>query len=108
MSHIDHDLVVSRRDVLCGGTTMLSYLVMAILGGAKPAQAQALSGQVPQVDHLAVRVIIDSYQQAIVPNMKVGEVEVERFGMPPAGKSLLSKFGLAMHLESRRGNETRV
>jgi hypothetical protein len=40
-------------------------------------------------------------------NMKVGEVEVQRFGMPPAGKSLLGEFGLAMHLESRRGNETR-
>jgi 7,8-dihydropterin-6-yl-methyl-4-(beta-D-ribofuranosyl)aminobenzene 5'-phosphate synthase len=39
--------------------------------------------------------------------MKVGEVEVQRIGMPPAGKSLLGEFGLSMHLESRRGDQTR-
>src|SRR5207302_10617762 len=34
-------------------------------------------------------------------------VEVQRFGMPPAGKSLLEEFGLSMHIESRRGDESR-
>jgi 7,8-dihydropterin-6-yl-methyl-4-(beta-D-ribofuranosyl)aminobenzene 5'-phosphate synthase len=107
-SHVCHDSGVSRRDVLCaGGAVMLSYLVMDLSGGAKSVRAQALSGPVPEVDRLAVRVVTDSYQLAIAPNMKVGEVEVQRFGMPPAGKSLLGEFGLAMHLESRRGNETR-
>jgi 7,8-dihydropterin-6-yl-methyl-4-(beta-D-ribofuranosyl)aminobenzene 5'-phosphate synthase len=52
-------------------------------------------------------VVTDSYQLAIAPSMKVGEVQVERFGMPPAGTSLLGEFGLALHLESRRGTETR-
>jgi 7,8-dihydropterin-6-yl-methyl-4-(beta-D-ribofuranosyl)aminobenzene 5'-phosphate synthase len=108
MPHDHHDSGVSRRDVLCsGGATMFGYLVAGLLGGAKPARAQALSGPVPEIDRLAVRVVTDSYQLAIAPNMKVGEVEVQRFGMPPAGKSLLGEFGLAMHLESRRGNETR-
>jgi 7,8-dihydropterin-6-yl-methyl-4-(beta-D-ribofuranosyl)aminobenzene 5'-phosphate synthase len=108
MPHDHPDSGVSRRDVLCsGGATMFGYLVAGLLGGAKPARAQALSGPVPEVDRLAVRVVTDSYQLAIAPNMKVGEVEVQRFGMPPAGKSLLGEFGLAMHLESRRGNETR-
>jgi len=108
MPHDHYDSGVSRRDVLCsGGATMFGYLVAGLLGGAKPARAQALSGPVPEVDRLAVRVVTDSYQLAIAPNMKVGEVEVQRFGMPPAGKSLLGEFGLAMHLESRRGNETR-
>jgi 7,8-dihydropterin-6-yl-methyl-4-(beta-D-ribofuranosyl)aminobenzene 5'-phosphate synthase len=66
MSHVDHDLGVSRRDVLCaGGTAMLSYLVSAMLGGAQPVRARALNGQVPEVDHLAVRVVTDSYQLAI-------------------------------------------
>jgi 7,8-dihydropterin-6-yl-methyl-4-(beta-D-ribofuranosyl)aminobenzene 5'-phosphate synthase len=107
MSH-DHESGMLRRDVLCaGGAAAFSYLVAALLGGAKPARAQALSGPVPEVDRLAVRVVTDSYQLAIAPNMKVGDVEVERFGMPPAGKSLLGEFGLAMHLESRRGDVTR-
>jgi 7,8-dihydropterin-6-yl-methyl-4-(beta-D-ribofuranosyl)aminobenzene 5'-phosphate synthase len=107
-AHVCHDLGVSRRDMLCaGGAMTLSYLLIGLLGGAKPAPAQALSGPVPEVDRLAVRVVTDIYQLAIAPNMKVGDVEVQRFSMPPAGKSLLGEFGLAMHLESRRGNETR-
>jgi 7,8-dihydropterin-6-yl-methyl-4-(beta-D-ribofuranosyl)aminobenzene 5'-phosphate synthase len=94
--------------VLCaGGAAAFSSLVAALLGGAKPARAQALGGAVPEVEHLAVRVVIDSFQQAISPSMKVGEVEVQRFGLPPAGKSLLEEFGLSMHFESRRGSESR-
>jgi 7,8-dihydropterin-6-yl-methyl-4-(beta-D-ribofuranosyl)aminobenzene 5'-phosphate synthase len=103
-----HDSGVLRRDVLCGGgAALLGYIVAALLEGAKPARAEALRGPVPEVDRLAVRVVTDSYQLAIAPNATVGQVEVQRFGMPPAGKSLLGEFGLAMHLESTRGNETR-
>jgi 7,8-dihydropterin-6-yl-methyl-4-(beta-D-ribofuranosyl)aminobenzene 5'-phosphate synthase len=108
MSHDHHESGVLRRDVLCaGGAAALSYLVAALLGGAKPARAEVLRQPVPEVDRLAVRVVTDSYQLAIAPNMRIGEVEVERFGMPPAGKSLLGEFGLALHLESLRRDETR-
>jgi 7,8-dihydropterin-6-yl-methyl-4-(beta-D-ribofuranosyl)aminobenzene 5'-phosphate synthase len=94
--------------MLCaGGAAALSSLVAVLLGGAKPAQAQALGPRVPEVEHLAVRVVIDSFQQAISPSTRVGAVEVQRFGLPPAGKSLLEEFGLSMHLESRRGTESR-
>ena len=108
MSHYSAQSGVSRRDLLCaGGAAMFNSLVAGLLGGAKPARAQALSWAVPEVERLAVRVVTDSYHLAIAPNLKVGAVEVQRFGMPPAGKSLLSEFGLALHLESTRGNETR-
>ena len=108
MSHDEHDAGMSRRDVLCaGGAAMFSYLVGGLVGGAKPARAQGVSGPVPEVDRLAVRVVTDSFHLAIAPNLKVGGVEVQRFGMPAAGRSLNGEFGLAMHLESRRGNETR-
>ncbi|GAC1454185.1 MAG: MBL fold metallo-hydrolase [Steroidobacteraceae bacterium] len=103
-----HDSDVSRRQVLCGGgAAMVSYLVAGLLGGARPARAQALSTPVPEVDHLAVRVVTDSYQLAISPNTRFGDVDIQRFGLPPAGKSLLGEFGLSMHVESRRGEETR-
>src|SRR5438105_8250005 len=99
---------VSRREVLCaGGAAAFSSLVAALLGGSERARAQGLAGPVPEVDYLAVRVVTDSFQLAIAPNMKVGAVEVQRFGMPPAGKSLLEEFGLSMHVESRRGAESR-
>ena len=107
-SNIGHAWGVSRRDVLCvGGAAAFSSLVAALLGAAKPARAQALGGPVPEVDHLAVRLVTDSFQLAIAPSMKIGAVEVQRFGMPPAGKSLLEEFGLSMHIESRRGDESR-
>jgi 7,8-dihydropterin-6-yl-methyl-4-(beta-D-ribofuranosyl)aminobenzene 5'-phosphate synthase len=99
---------LSRRHVLCaGGAAMFGYLVAGLLGGARPTRAQALSAPVPEVDRLAVRVVTDSYQLAIAPNVKFGEVDIQRFGLPPAGKSLLGEFGLSMHVESRRGDETR-
>jgi 7,8-dihydropterin-6-yl-methyl-4-(beta-D-ribofuranosyl)aminobenzene 5'-phosphate synthase len=108
MSHGHHESGLLRRDLLCaGGAAAFSYLVAALLGEAKPAHAQALRGAVPEVDRLSVRVVTDSYQLAIAPNMRVGDVEVERFGMPPAGKSLLGEFGLSLYLESRRGSEIR-
>ena len=99
---------VSRREMLCaGGAAAFSSLVAALLAGAKWAQAQALDGTVPEVERLAVRVVTDSFQQVISPSARVGAVEVQRFGMPPAGKSLLGEFGLSMHLESWRGSESR-
>ena len=108
MSHNCYESGMSRRELLCaGGAAMFGYLLGGLLGAVKPARAQGVSGPVPEVDRLAVRVVTDSYHLAIAPNMKVGEVEVQRFGMPPAGKSLHGEFGLAMHLESRRGTETR-
>lgn len=108
MSRLPLEVGISRRDLLCaGGAAAFASLIAGLAAGSKPARAQALSGPVPEVDRLAVRVVTDSYQLAIAPNMKVGEVEVQRFGMPPAGRSLLGEFGLAMHLESRRGSETR-
>ena len=98
---------VSRREVLCaGGAAAFSSVVAALLGGSERARAQALAVPVPEVDYLAVRVVTDSFQLAIAPNMKVGAVEVQRFGMPPAGRSLLEEFGLSMHVESRRGAES--
>lgn len=43
-SHITHPSGASRRDVLCaGGAAAFSSLVAALLGGAKPAAAQALA-----------------------------------------------------------------
>jgi 7,8-dihydropterin-6-yl-methyl-4-(beta-D-ribofuranosyl)aminobenzene 5'-phosphate synthase len=99
---------VARRDLLCaGGAAMLGHVITALLGGTTPARAEALRGPVPEIDHLAVRVVTDSYQLAIAPNLTIGQVQVERFGMPPAGKSLLGEFGLALHLESKRGDDTR-
>ena len=63
----------------------------------------------PEVDRVAVTVVVDSYQFAVAPSAKVGDVGIERFGWglsdQPPGRTLASEFGLSMHVESRRGDE---
>jgi 7,8-dihydropterin-6-yl-methyl-4-(beta-D-ribofuranosyl)aminobenzene 5'-phosphate synthase len=102
-----------RRDLLCGGgAAMFSAIVATLIGDAMPVRAEAISGSAPEVDRVAVRVVVDSYQFAVAPSRKVTNVNIEHFGWgiagdKPPGKTLISEFGLSMHVESRRGTETR-
>jgi 7,8-dihydropterin-6-yl-methyl-4-(beta-D-ribofuranosyl)aminobenzene 5'-phosphate synthase len=103
---------VRRRDVVCGGgAAVFSAIVVSLLGGAKPARAQPISGSVPEVDGLAARVVTDSYQFAVAPSRKLEGIDIQHFGWgigdKPPGRTLISEFGLSMHVESRRGTETR-
>jgi 7,8-dihydropterin-6-yl-methyl-4-(beta-D-ribofuranosyl)aminobenzene 5'-phosphate synthase len=83
-----------------------------MLGGSKPVRAQTIIGSVPEVDRVSVRVVIDSYQVAIVAGKKMGPIDVQHFGWglsgdKPPGRTLISEFGLAMHAQSKRDSETR-
>lgn len=103
--------VVSRRELLWGGGSLALGSIVGGLLEAKPARAQALGAAVPTVDRLAVRVVTDSYHLALTPSFKAGNIEIQRFSLPlsdqPPLKSLLNEFGLAWHVESTRGAETR-
>ena len=102
-----------RRDVVCGGgAAVLSAIVATLLGGSKPVKADAISGSVPELDGVAVRVVVDSYQFAVAPSRKLPDVDIQHFGWgvsrdKPPGRTLISEFGLSMHAETRRGMETR-
>src|SRR5260370_8498798 len=103
---------IGRRDILCsGGSAIFSSLIAALLGDAKPARAQTISGNVAEIDRATVRVVTDNYHFALSPSGKIGDVEVGRIVFPlsdqPPEKVLLSEFDLSMHLETQRGNETR-
>ena len=105
--------IMDRRDVVCGGgAVMFSAIVAALMGQARPARAAALAGSVPEVDRVAVRVVVDSYQFAVAPSRKAADVDIQHFGWgigtgKPPEKTLISEFGLSMHVESQRGTETR-
>jgi hypothetical protein len=108
--HADHGL--HRRGVLCGGgAAVFAAMVSSLIGESKAALAEAVVGPVPEVDRVAVRAVIDSYQIAVAPNASAANVEIQRFGWPlsaqPPQKALVSEFGLAMHVESQRGSEIR-
>ena len=55
--------------------------------------------------------MIDSYQIAVAPDVKVGNVTINRFGFAlsdePPGKAIASEFGLSLHASSQAGSETR-
>ena len=106
-------VAIDRRAALCGGgAAAFSTLLASLHGGGKPARAQSIAGPVPEVDRVAVRVVIDCYQIAVAPSTKTGNVEINRFGWPLSpqrrpGKALISEFGLSMHVESHSGPVTR-
>jgi 7,8-dihydropterin-6-yl-methyl-4-(beta-D-ribofuranosyl)aminobenzene 5'-phosphate synthase len=104
---------VHRRDVICGGgLAVFGAMLSALLGGARPVRAAGVTGAVPEIDSLSVRVVIDSYQFAVAPSTRVGNVDIQHFGWgigggKPPGRTLISEFGLSMHVETRRGAEMR-
>lgn len=102
---------ISRRDLLRSGAS-LGVLSSALSTLPRPARAQALSGAVPEVDALAVRVVTDSYHHAFEPSRKVADMTVQRFAFAlakdrPPRKALQNEWGLSLHVESRQGSETR-
>ncbi|AWN43656.1 MBL fold metallo-hydrolase [Methylobacterium durans] len=103
----------ARRDILCGGgAAALSLLLAGLLGDAPPALAEAVTGPVPELDAVAVRIVTDSYQFAVAPGRKLDGLAVEHFGWGigpdhPPGPTPVSEFGLSMHVTSRRGEESR-
>ena len=80
------------------------------LGSAMQRGALGVAG-VPEVDRLSVRVVTDAYHHAFEKSGAVGAVGVERisFGLAPkaAPKTLRNEWGLALHVESQRGKQTR-
>jgi 7,8-dihydropterin-6-yl-methyl-4-(beta-D-ribofuranosyl)aminobenzene 5'-phosphate synthase len=103
-----------RRDVVCGGSAaVFSALITTLIGSSKPVKAQTISGSMPELDSVAVRVVVDSYQFAVAPSRKLADVDIQHFGWgvsldKPPGRTLISEFGLSIHAETRRGTETRT
>jgi 7,8-dihydropterin-6-yl-methyl-4-(beta-D-ribofuranosyl)aminobenzene 5'-phosphate synthase len=101
-----------RRALRAGAGSIVGALAGGLLGGSRVATAQPLSGPVPEVDRVAIRVVTDSYHHAFEPTRKVGNVEVQRFAFAlrkdqPPRKALQNEWGLSLHLESAQGGEAR-
>jgi 7,8-dihydropterin-6-yl-methyl-4-(beta-D-ribofuranosyl)aminobenzene 5'-phosphate synthase len=90
-----------------GGALLLSGA--APLAPWSPGFAKTLS--IPEVDRIAVRVVTDNIQFAVAPNAVADNVTIERFGWglgpSPPQQTLISEFGLAMHVEAQRGSDVR-
>jgi 7,8-dihydropterin-6-yl-methyl-4-(beta-D-ribofuranosyl)aminobenzene 5'-phosphate synthase len=79
---------VGRREFICGGGAgVLSVILAALLGASKPVRAESVTGSVPELDRVAVRIVIDSYQFAVAPSRKLPSLDVQHFGWGLSDKS---------------------
>jgi len=101
---------VERRELLAATTAGGLGLAGGVLSNIRVAAAPALAGAPPEVDRLSVQVVTDSYHHLFEASGQFGEVAVQRWGRPPSPDlplTLQNEWGLALHLESARGAETR-
>ena len=101
----------SRRKLLRAGVGSIAASAAGGLFGARVATAQPLGSKVPEVDRVAVRVVTDSYHHAFEKPFKIGSLEVQRFGFTVSKdlpkRALQNEWGLAWHIESQMGSETK-
>lgn len=86
-------------------------LANGVFTGIDADAAPQLQGPPPQVDRLAVTVVTDSYLHLFESSGSFAGVEVQRFKETPTRepprRMIQNEWGLSLHLESRRGDETR-
>ena len=101
---------IPRRALLgAAGATGLG-LAGGFFAGINVAQAKALTGTVPVIDRLSVRVVTDSYFHQFAAADSVPGLQVSRPVRPPSKelpRTLLNEWGLSLHLESTQGSTTR-
>src|SRR6202030_2655624 len=112
MSNKNEPLSRDRRDVVRkGGAAAFGAIAAWLTAGVSPVRAEALPQGAPEIDRLTLSTVIDSYQIAVAPDVKVGNVTIKRFGFalsdPPPGQAIASEFGLSLHAASQAGSETR-
>jgi 7,8-dihydropterin-6-yl-methyl-4-(beta-D-ribofuranosyl)aminobenzene 5'-phosphate synthase len=99
---------------LCaGGAGFVSAVIATLVAGARTQPARTLGGEVPVVDRLAVRMVTDNVVIQFVPTEARDGLTIERRtgsntapDRPPR-TALNGEWGLAMHAQSQRGEETR-
>ncbi len=103
-----------RRRLFRAGAGSLAALAAGGLFAGRVAEAKPIDSPaaVPVVDRLAIRVVTDSYHHAFAPSRTVNSVQVQRLGFAvaprtPPRRTLQNEWGLSLHIESTRENESR-
>jgi 7,8-dihydropterin-6-yl-methyl-4-(beta-D-ribofuranosyl)aminobenzene 5'-phosphate synthase len=93
-----------RHSAVVGGSFLTCGIPLDRSADAAPVHVDA-----PVVDQVTVREITDNTHDMFLTSAKLSGLAVGRTGFPEAaqGKTLESEWGLALHVESRKGNETR-
>lgn len=93
-----------QRSAVLGGSLLACSAPIDRSAGAAPVRID-----VPVVDEVIVQEITDNAHDIFLPGSQAPGLAVRRVGFPdaPQGKTLESEWGLALHLRSRKGQETR-
>ena len=93
-----------RRSAVLGGS-----LLTCSVPFDRSARAAPVRIDVPVVDEIVVREITDNTHDIFLRGAQAPGLTVSRVGFPEAGKgkTLESEWGLALHVQSRKGTETR-
>jgi 7,8-dihydropterin-6-yl-methyl-4-(beta-D-ribofuranosyl)aminobenzene 5'-phosphate synthase len=83
--------------------------LLACCAGRSARAAAAPRLEVPVVDRVVVREITDNQHNIFLKPLEQPGLTVQRTGFPAAsqGKTLESEWGLALHIESTKGSESR-
>jgi 7,8-dihydropterin-6-yl-methyl-4-(beta-D-ribofuranosyl)aminobenzene 5'-phosphate synthase len=99
--------------VCAGGAGFITAVVGALAASGKTQSAPTLGRVPPEVDWLGVRIVTDNVVIQFVPPETRNGFAIERRaggnttpGQPPR-TALQGEWGLAMHVESHRGSESR-
>jgi 7,8-dihydropterin-6-yl-methyl-4-(beta-D-ribofuranosyl)aminobenzene 5'-phosphate synthase len=97
---------LDRRRFLQSTAAVGSLLASGI---ARPARAATERIDAPVVDRVVVREITDNQHNIFLKPLERPGLTVQRTGFPaaPQGKTLESEWGLALHIESTKGVESR-
>ena len=96
---------ISRRDFTVGSTLGLAAALFP-----KYVSGQVLSGpnQIPTVDSLSIKVVMDSSHDIFLRAHAPPDVKIKRMsGFADYRKTLHNQWGLSLAVESRAGDETR-
>ena len=97
---------MDRRTFLQSATVLGGSLLACGINHAAAAATARID--VPVVDRVVVREITDGAHDVFLRSVEVGGLAVQRTGPNGAeGRTLHGEWGLALHLESQKGGETR-
>src|SRR5690348_16618572 len=99
----------SRRDILLHSAAIGGSLLACGIPLDRSARAEPVRIAAPTVDEIVIREITDNTHDIFLPGATRSGLTVSRTGFPAAsqGKTLESEWGLALHIQSRKGAETR-
>ncbi len=95
-----------------GSAGFVTAMMAALAASGRTQAAKTLAHEVPVVDRIAVRIVTDNVIIQFVPDIKRDGLTIERnkgntHPDQPPRTVLNGEWGLAMHVESKRGSETR-